>query len=267
MDREQTQQQENDMKIIVIGGTGLIGSQTVAKLRAAGYEAVAASPASGVNAVTGEGLAEVLAGADAVVDVANSPSFEDEAAMDFFRQAGAHLLAAEQAAGVRHHVALSVVGTERLQASGYFRAKLMQEQLIAAATVPYTIVRATQFFEFIRGVADFQTRDGVVHLPTAAMQPMASADVAAGLADAVLAEPVGGTIEIAGPERAPLADFVAAWLSHVDDPRKVVVEADAPYFGIAVDDSSLTPGAGARIMPTHFRHWLTTTVAAPPVAA
>ncbi len=150
------------MKIIVIGGTGLIGSQTVAKLRAAGYEAVAASPASGVNAVTGEGLAEVLAGADAVVDVANSPSFEDEAAMDFFRQAGAHLLAAEQAAGVRHHVALSVVGTERLQASGYFRAKLMQEQLITAAAVPYTIVRATQFFEFFRGVADFQTRDGVV---------------------------------------------------------------------------------------------------------
>jgi uncharacterized protein YbjT (DUF2867 family) len=261
------QQQENAMKIVVIGGTGLIGSQTVAKLRAAGHEAVAASPASGVNTVTGEGLAEVLAGANAVVDVANSPSFADETSMDFFRQAGAHLLAAEQAAGVGHHVALSVVGTERLQASGYFRAKLVQEQLIAAAAVPYTIVRATQFFEFFRGVADFETREGIVHLTRAAMQPMASADVAAALTDAVLAQPIGGTVEVAGPERAPLADFVAAWLRHVDDPRKIVVEDGAPYFGIEVDDSSLTPGAGARIMPTRFGQWLKNTFAAPPVAA
>jgi uncharacterized protein YbjT (DUF2867 family) len=261
------QQQENAMKIVVIGGTGLIGSQTVAKLRAAGHEGVAASPTSGVNAVTGEGLAKVLAGADAVVDVANSPSFADEAAMDFFRQAGAHLLAAEQAAGVRHHVALSVVGTERLQTSGYFRAKLVQEQLIAAATVPYTIVRATQFFEFFRGVADFETRDGVVHLTTAAMQPMASADVAAALTDAVLGQPIGGTVEVAGPERATVADFVSAWLRHVNDPRRVVVEDGAPYFGIAVDDSSLPPGPSARIMPTRFKDWLATAIAVPAAPA
>jgi uncharacterized protein YbjT (DUF2867 family) len=251
------------MKIVVVGGTGLIGSQVLERLLREGHQAVAATPASGVNTVTGEGLADVLRDAEIVVDVANSPSFEDEAALEFFERSGSNLLAAEQAAGVRHHIALSVVGTERLQSSGYFRAKLAQESLIARSPVPYTIVRATQFFEFIGGIADFSTRDDVVHLTTAAMQPMASADVAEALADTVLEAPLNGMIEIGGPERAPLAEFVATWLGHVDDTRKIVVEDDAPYFGMSIDDGSLTPGPDARIMPVRFNQWLATSDARP----
>lgn len=251
------------MKIVVVGGTGLIGSQVVQRLLREGHEAVAASPASGVNTVTGEGLESVLQGAEIVVDVANSPSFEDAAALDFFQKSGSNLLAAEQAAGVRHHIALSVVGTERLQSSGYFRAKLAQESLISRSPVPYTIVRATQFFEFVGGIADFSTRDDVVHLTTAAMQPMASADVAEALTDTARDTPLNGIKEIAGPERAPLAEFVATWLGHTDDTRKIVVEDDAPYFGMAIDDASLTPGAEARILPIRFDQWLATSSARP----
>jgi len=246
------------MKIVVIGGTGLIGTQVVNRLLREGHEAIAASPASGVNTVTGEGLESVLEGASIVVDVANSPSFEDAAALDFFERSGSNLLAAEQSAGVRHHVALSVVGTERLQSSGYFRAKLLQEGLIARSHVPYTIVRATQFFEFVGGIADFSTRANVVHLTTAAMQPIASADVAEALADTVLEAPLNAVKEIAGPERAPLAEFVATWLGHVDDVRKIVVEDDAPYFGMSINDGSLTPGPEAGIMPIRFDQWLAT---------
>ncbi|WP_260596942.1 SDR family oxidoreductase [Sphingomonas endolithica] len=251
------------MKIVAIGGTGLVGSQVVARLSRAGHEAIAASPANGVNTITGEGLARVLNNAAVVIDVANSPSFEDAAAMEFFETSGSNLLAAEQAAGVRHHIALSVVGTQRLQSSGYFRAKLAQEGLIMRSHIPYTIVRATQFFEFVGGIADFSTRDHVVHLTTAAMQPMASADVAEALADTALDAPLNGITEIAGPECAPLDEFVATWLGHVDDGRKIVVEDDAPYFGMSIDDDSLTPGPGARIMPIRFDQWLATSVARP----
>jgi uncharacterized protein YbjT (DUF2867 family) len=244
------------MKIVVIGGTGLIGSQLVTKLRDGGHEAIAASPNTGVNAVTGEGLAEALVGADVVVDVANSPSFEDDAVLAFFETSSRNLLAAESVAGVRHHVALSVVGTERMQGSGYFRAKLAQERLIEASPIPYTIVRATQFFEFMGGIAHTSTRDDVVWLSPAAMQSMASADVAEALADTVLAAPFNGMIEIAGPERAPLAEFVGTWLGETNDPRPVAVDPAAPYFGVEIDDASLTPGPAARIMPTRFDDWL-----------
>jgi uncharacterized protein YbjT (DUF2867 family) len=244
------------MKIVVIGGTGLIGSQLVARVSGLGHEVIAASPKSGVNAVTGEGLAAVLMGADVVVDVANSPSFEDDAVLAFFEASSRNLLAAEAFAGVRHHVALSVVGTERMQGSGYFRAKLTQEQLIEASAIPYTIVRATQFFEFMGGIAHTSMRGDVVWLSPAAMQPMASADVAEALADAALAAPVSGMIEIAGPERAPLAEFVGTWLGETDDPRAVTVDPAAPYFGVEINDASLTPGPAARIMPTRFDDWL-----------
>jgi uncharacterized protein YbjT (DUF2867 family) len=244
------------MKVVVIGGTGLIGAQVVSQLQREGHEVIAASPATDVNTVTGEGLTSILQAATVVIDVANSPSFEDTAAMEFFEKSGRNLLAAEQDAGVGHHIALSVVGTERLQSSGYFRAKLAQEALIAKSGVPYTIVRATQFFEFVGAIADFSTRFDVVHLTTAAMQPMASSDVAQALADTVMVAPINAIKEIAGPERAPLAEFVATWLGHVDDNREIVVEQDAPYFGVMIDDQSLTPGPGVRIMPTRFDQWL-----------
>jgi uncharacterized protein YbjT (DUF2867 family) len=244
------------MKIIVIGGTGLIGSQLVARLKAGGHDAVAASPHTGVNVVTGEGLAAALAGAQVVVDVANSPAFADDAAMAFFQASGRNLLAAEQAAGVTHHIALSVVGTERLQASGYFRAKLAQEALILASPVPFTIVRATQFFEFMGGIADAGTIDEVVWLSPAPMQPIASADVAQALAEVALAPPRNGMMEIAGPERAPLAEFVGTWLGERDDDRAVAVDPSALYFGVELDDASLVPGPEARRMPTRFDAWL-----------
>ncbi|WP_367847275.1 SDR family oxidoreductase [Rhodoferax sp. WC2427] len=244
------------MKIVVIGGTGLIGSQVVQLLRQRGHEAIAASPASGVNTLTGEGLAQALAGAQVVVDVANSPSFEDQPVMDFFTTSGRNLLAAEAAAGVLHHVALSVVGTERLQGSGYFRAKLAQEALIRAAQIPYTIVRATQFMEFLGAIAQSGTEGSTVRLPPAHLQPVASADVAAAVADCALAAPLNGMVEIAGPERASMAALVQRYLAAIGDPRTVVADAQAPYFGVAVNDQSLTASDGARIGAIGIQEWM-----------
>ncbi|MGQ9371278.1 SDR family oxidoreductase [Azospirillum sp. ST 5-10] len=244
------------MKITVIGGSGLIGSKIVDRLRRKGHEVVAASLASGVNTVTGEGLAAAVAGAQVVVDVANSPTFEDEAAMDFFRKSGRNLLAAEAAAGTAHHVALSVVGTDRLQAMGYFRAKLAQEELIKASGRPYTIVRSTQFFEFLGAIADSGTVGQTARLSPALFQPIASDDVADAMVGVALGAPVNGTVEIAGPDRAPIDDLVGRFLRATGDPRTVTADARAGYFGIAVDDRSLTPGADPRIGATHFEDWL-----------
>jgi uncharacterized protein YbjT (DUF2867 family) len=243
------------MKIIVIGGTGLIGSKLVAQLRQRGHEAVPASPASGVNTVTGEGLAQALAGAEVVVDVANSPSFEDRAVLEFFETSGRNVLAAEKEAGVKHHVALSVVGTERLQASGYFRAKLAQEKLIKSSPIPYSIVHATQFYEFLGGIAQSGADSGVVRLSPAAVQPIASGDVAAAIADIALGAPLNATVEIAGPEKHSLAALVQRYLLAVRDERTVVVDPQALYFGAALDDNSLVPGAAARLGQTGFEAW------------
>ncbi len=246
------------MKLVVIGGSGLIGKKLVAKLRARGHEVVSASPSSGVNAVTGQGLAEALAGAQVVVDVANAPDWEDKAVMDFFEKSGRNLLAAEPAAGVRHHVALSVVGTERLLDSGYFRAKLAQEELIKAQNkVPYTIVRATQFFEFVGAIAQLATDGQLVRLPPAMMQPIVSDDVAEALADIALAPPLNNTIEIAGPDKIRMDDLVRQFLDATRDPRQVTTDPQARYYGIAVNDRSLTPGPTPRTGPTHFADWLT----------
>ena len=243
-------------KIVVIGGSGLIGTKLVNSLRKQGHEVVAASPKSGVNTVTGEGLSEAVAGAQVVVDVANSPSWEDKAVLEFFETSGRNLLAAEAAAGVKHHVALSVVGSDRLLESGYFRAKMAQENLIKASKIPYTIVRATQFFEFVGAIAQFSTVGQTVHLPPALFQPIASDDVAAALADVAVAAPANGTIEIAGPERVRLDELVGRFLTATQDPRKIVTDAHARYFGIEVNDQSLTPGNNARIGPTAFEAWL-----------
>jgi len=245
------------MKIVVIGGTGLIGSKVVAKLKQKGHEVIAAAPNTGVNAITGEGLAEALAGAQVVVDVANSPSFADQAAMDFFATAGKNLTAAEVAAGVRHHVALSVVGTERLQVSGYFRAKLAQETLIKSSRIPYTLVRATQFFEFLRAIAQSAAAEGQVRLPHSIFQPMAAEDVATAVADAAVADPINGMIEIAGPAPFYMDEIVGKVLAYDKDPRKVVADPDAPYFGVKLNDQSLVPGVNTRVGPTKFDWWLT----------
>jgi uncharacterized protein YbjT (DUF2867 family) len=244
------------MKIVVIGGTGLIGKKVVAKLRQKRHEVVAASPSSGVNAVTGEGLATALSGAQVVIDVANSPSFEDKAVMDFFETSGRNLAAAEAAAGVQHHVALSVVGTDRLLESGYFRGKLAQEKLIAASPIPYTIVRATQFFEFMGAIANSSVDGQTVRLSSALMQPLVSDDVADAVVDAALGAPLNGMIEVAGPERAPLDQFVRQFLSAMQDPRNVVTDAGAHYFGLVLNDQSLNPGANPRIGPTRYADWL-----------
>jgi uncharacterized protein YbjT (DUF2867 family) len=244
------------MKIVVIGGTGLIGTKLVKDLRERGHEVVAAAPSTGVNTLTGEGLAEALAGAEVVVDVANSPSFEDEAVMTFFETSGRHLLTAETAAGVRHHVALSVVGTDRLQASGYFRAKMTQENLIKAATIPYTIVRATQFFEFVEAIAQSATDAETIRLPPARMQPIVSDDVAAELAEVAEAEPVNGIVELAGPEPIRMDDLVRQFLCSRGDNRQVITDARARYYGIEVNDQSLVPEGRARIGPTRFEEWL-----------
>jgi uncharacterized protein YbjT (DUF2867 family) len=244
------------MKIVVIGGSGLIGTKVVNRLRQQNHEVVAASPATGVNAVTGEGLTEALAGAQVVVDVANSPSFEDKAALEFFQASGRNLLAAEAAAGVKHHVALSVVGTERLLDSGYFRAKLAQENLIKAGGIPHTIVRATQFFEFMGAIAQSGTDGQTVRLSPALNQAIAADDVAEAMADAALAAPVNGMIEIAGPEPMPLDEFVRQFLSATGDPRTVVADVHARYFGIALNDQSLTASANARLGKTRFGDWL-----------
>jgi uncharacterized protein YbjT (DUF2867 family) len=244
------------MKIVVIGGTGLIGSKLVNKLRQRGHEVVAASPASGVNTVTGEGLAEVLAGTQVVVDVANSPSFEDKVALEFFETSGHHLLAAEVAAGVGHHVALSVVGTERLLESGYVRAKLIQEKLIEASGIPYTIVHSTQFFEFLSGIAQSGTDGPTVRLSPALVQPIASDDVAAAMADVALGAPVNAIVEVAGPHRARLSEFVQRLLEARHDARRVVPDTRARYFGAELNDQSLVPGDHPRIAPTAFEAWL-----------
>jgi uncharacterized protein YbjT (DUF2867 family) len=244
------------MKIVVIGGSGLIGKKVVTNLRQRGHEVLAASPSSGVNTVTGEGLAQALAGAQAVVDVANAPSWEDSAVLAFFETSGRNLLSAEAAAGVGHHVALSVVGTDRLLASGYFRAKMAQENLIKASSIPYTIVRATQFFEFVGGIAQAATAAQTVRLPPALMQPIASDDVAAAVADAALAKPLNGTFEVAGPEPVRQDDLVRQFLRATGDARTVVTDPKALYFGVAVDDRSLTPADNPRLGPTRFADWL-----------
>jgi len=246
------------MKIVVIGGSGLIGSKLVAKLREGGHEVLAASPKSGVNAVTGEGLVNALEGAQVVVDVANSPSFEDQAVLEFFERSGHNLLEAEVCAGVQHHVALSVVGTERLLDSGYFRAKLAQETLIKRSKVPYTIVRATQFFEFVGGIAQSGTgSDGkTVHVSPASIQPIGSDDVAAAMADHAVAAPINGTVEIAGPERFRLADLIRQYLSATKDTRTVVEDAGARYFGAPLSDDTLVPERNARLGVVPFGEWI-----------
>jgi uncharacterized protein YbjT (DUF2867 family) len=244
------------MKIVVIGGSGLIGKKLVNRLLRRGHEVLAASPASNVNTITGEGLAQALAGAEVVVDVANSPSFEDKAVLEFFETAGRNLHAAEKAAGVKHHVALSVVGTERLLESGYFRAKMAQEALIKASGVPYTIVRSTQFFEFLSGIAQSGADGGKVRLSPAMVQPIASDDVADAMADAAVGAPVNGMVEIAGPERLSLAALVQRYLGTQKDPREVVPDAEAAYFGVKLDDRSLTPDDGARLGTIRFEDWI-----------
>src|SRR5216117_3082166 len=248
------------MKIVVIGGTGLIGAKVVKSLRDKGHEVVAASPSKGINSVTGEGLAQALAGAQVVVDVANAPSWEDKAVLEFFETSGRNLLAAEATAGVGHHVALSVVGTERLLASGYFRAKMAQETLIKASPIPYTIVRATQFFEFVGGIAQSATEGQTVRLSPALVQPTVSDDVAAALADVAVEEPLNGTIELAGPEPIRLDELVRRFLSANRDARKVITDVHALYFGTELNDQSLTPGDNPRIGPTRFEDWLSRSI-------
>jgi uncharacterized protein YbjT (DUF2867 family) len=250
------------MKIVVIGGTGLIGTKLVNNLRQRGQEVVAASPSTGVNTLSGEGLAEALAGAQVVVDVANSPSFEDKPALEFFETSGRNLLAAEKAAGVRHHVALSVVGTDRLTGSGpgslsgYFRAKLAQENLIKTSGIPFTIVHATQFFEFAKGVAQSGADASTVRLSPVLMQPIAADDVAAAVADIALEEPINGIIEVAGPDQIRQDELVRQFLSATGDTRKVITDDRSLYFGITVNDQSLVPGDSPRLGATHFSDWL-----------
>jgi uncharacterized protein YbjT (DUF2867 family) len=244
------------MKIVVIGGTGLIGSKTVAILRQGGHEAVAASPNTGVNTITGEGLKEAMAGTQVVVDLANSPSFEDRAVLEFFETSGRNLLAAEAAAGVRHHVALSIVGTDRSPDSGYFRAKVAQEKLIEKSSIPYTIIRSTQFLDFLGRIADSGTDEGMVRMSPGLFQPIAADDVAAVVADVALAPPRRGIVEIAGPERAPFSEFIARYLKAVGDPRKVVSDPEALYFGARVEERSLVPLGEARLGRIGFDEWL-----------
>ena len=244
------------MKIVIFGGTGLIGAKLVKNLRDLGNEVIAASSRTGINALTGEGLDEVLAAAPVVVDVMNAPSWEDAAVMKFFDTSTRNLLAAEAKAGVRHHVALSVVGTDRLQESGYFRAKLVQEKLIAASDIPYTIVRATQFFEFLGGIAQASTDGQVVRLPSALMQPMSADDVAAALADYALGPPLNRIVEIAGPEAMGIDEAVRRYLIATGDARRVITDANAPYYGIKVSERTLTPDNAARLGPTRLDDWL-----------
>lgn len=244
------------MKIVVIGGSGLIGTKLVGKLRQLGHEVVAASPSSGVNTITREGLAEALSGAHVVVDVANAPSWEAKAVLEFFETSSRNLLAAEMAAGVAHHVALSVVGTERLLESDYFPAKLAQEKLIKASGIPYTILRATQFFEFVGGIVQSGTDGDTIRMSPALFQPIASEDVAAALADLAVAPPVNGTIEVAGPEPIPLDKIARQYLTARGDSRKVIADVHTRYFGAAIDDRSLTPGEHPRLGRIRFGDWL-----------
>ncbi len=244
------------MKIVVIGGTGLIGSKLVRKLREQGHEAVAASPDSGVNTLTGEGLAEALKGASVVVDVSNSPSWEDAAVMNFFETSTRNLLAAEAAAGVKHHVALSVVGTDRLLESGYFRAKMAQENLIKVSSIPYSIIHATQFFEFIKGIADISTVGKKIPLPSVLIQPMAADDVASAVGRIAMGSSVNGTVEVGGPEKFRLDELVRRFLAARKDPREVVTDPQARYYGVKVSERSLVPGDDARLGETRFETWL-----------
>jgi uncharacterized protein YbjT (DUF2867 family) len=249
------------MKIVVIGGTGLIGSKLVEKLRAAGHDPLPASPDSGVDTLSGEGLEEALEGAQVVVDVSNAPNWDDAAVMDFFQSSSRNILAAETAAGVGHHVALSVVGTDRLQESGYMRAKLAQEEAIRAASVPYTILRATQFFEFLGRIADSSTEGDTVRLPPVLIQPEAADDVAAALAEVAVSAPVNGIVELAGPEPFRFDELVRRVLSAKNDPRRVTADAHARYFGAELDERSLTPGDNPRIAPTRLEDWLSESTA------
>jgi uncharacterized protein YbjT (DUF2867 family) len=244
------------MKIVVIGGTGLIGSKLVTKLDERGHEAIAASPDTGVNTLTGEGLAEVLEGAAVVVDVSNSPSFEDAAVLEFFQTSTTNLLAAEAAAGVGHHVALSVVGTERLSEGGYFRAKIVQEQLIKDSSIPYSIVHATQFFEFMLGIAGAGTDGNTVRLPPALIQPMAADDVASAVGRVAVGPPLNRTVEIAGPEQFRLDELVRRVLKTRNDPREVVADPQARYYGISPGERTLLPEDDALLGPTRFEDWL-----------
>jgi uncharacterized protein YbjT (DUF2867 family) len=244
------------MKMVVIGGTGLIGTKLVQVLRQRGHEVVAASPSSGVNTITGEGLGEALTGAQVVVDVANAPSWEDQAVLTFFETSGRNLLAAEAAAGVRHHVALSVVGTDRLLASGYFRAKMAQENLIKAASIPYTIVRATQFFEFVGAIAQFATEGQSVLVSPVRMQPVAADDVAALLAVVAVEPPLNRTVELAGPEPIRMDELVRRFFDANRDERQVTTDVQALYYGVKVNDQSLTPGNRPRLGATRFEDWL-----------
>jgi uncharacterized protein YbjT (DUF2867 family) len=256
MENEHATGKGTSMKIVVIGGTGLIGTKLVNKLRQRGHEVLAAAPSSGVNTITGEGLEQAVAGAQVVVDVSNAPSWEDDAVMAFFETSGRNLLAAEAAAGVGHHVALSVVGTDRLLASGYFRAKMAQENLVKASPIPYTIMRATQFFEFAGAIAQTATEGQTVRLPPAMMQPIAADDVAAFLAEAALAEPLNGMFEAAGPERIRQDDLVRQYLQATRDPRRVFTDPKAPYYGLTVDDQSLVPGDNPRLGNIRYEVWL-----------
>ncbi|RON38646.1 SDR family oxidoreductase [Pseudomonas brassicacearum] len=247
------------MKFVIIGGSGLIGSKVCKNLQDLGHEVISASPSSGINVITGEGLADALKGADVVVDVANSPSFEDHAALHFFETAGHNLFAAEKVAGTQHHVALSVVGTERMLDSGYFRAKMAQEKLIKASGVPYTILRATQFFEFVGAIAYSGREDGnTIHLTSAALQPVASVDVAAALTAIAQQAPINQTVEVAGPDRRPIVEFVSEYLKHTKDPREAVSDDTVPYFGASINDKSLTPGDNPIVGATRFEDWLET---------
>jgi uncharacterized protein YbjT (DUF2867 family) len=249
------------MKIVVIGGTGLIGSKIIPILRQGGHEALAASPNTGVNTITGEGLKQAMAGAQVVIDLANSPSFEDKAVLEFFQTSGRNLHAAEAAAGVRHHVALSIVGTDRTPDNGYFRAKVAQEKLIETSGIPYTIIRSTQFLEFLKAIADAGMEGGKVRLSPGLFQPIAADDVAAAVADVALAAPRNGIVEIAGPERAPFNEIVARYLKAVGDPREVVRDPEARYFGGRVEERSLVPLGEARLGRIGLDQWLRRSVA------
>jgi len=249
------------MKIVVIGGTGLIGSKLVSKLREHGHEAAAAAPNTGVNTLTGEGLAEVLKGASVVVDVSNSPSWEDAEVLKFFETSTRNLLAYEAAAGIGHHVALSVVGTDRLSESGYFRAKIAQEKLIKESSISYTIVHATQFFEFLKGLADISVVDGKVHLPPVLFQPMAANDVACALVRVAVGEPVNGIVEIAGPEQFRLDELVRRRLASLKDLREVIADPNALYSGAKLTERTLVPGNNARLGEMRFETWLSQSTA------
>ena len=244
------------MKILVIGGSGLIGSKVVTNLRQLGYEVLVGSPSTGINTMTGEGLANAVKGAQVVIDLSNSPSFEDQAVLDFFEISGRNLLAAEEAAGVKHHIALSVVGTERMLESGYFRAKMAQENLIKAAKVPYTIVRSTQFFEFLGGIAQYGTVGNEIRLSPAHVQPISSDDIAAIVSDTALAQPINGTFDAAGPEKVGLAELMKRYLTALNDKRVVVADKTAAYYGAQLNDQSLTPTGEARLGTATFSAWL-----------